>query len=161
MLCVRECLRQEIVKSNLPLWQVSEAGHAGQTAEDPGELSVLRHLQGLREVGGGDTHTETDISCTELHNSRSHSTFIHLLSNNKILYILYLILCFRSNNLVSLGHMFWSSYVLVNSESFMFHSQCNSSMFPNLQPAIFGIQLPELNVKLTSICKSVGSSTNT
>lgn len=38
--------RLNILGSYLPLRQVSEAGHGGQAAEDPGELGVLRDLQG-------------------------------------------------------------------------------------------------------------------
>lgn len=42
-------IRRRLLKSNLPLWQVSEAGHARQTAEDPGEFSMLGHLRGRQK----------------------------------------------------------------------------------------------------------------
>lgn len=32
------------LNSDLPLRQLPEAGHAGQTAQDPGQFGVLRHL---------------------------------------------------------------------------------------------------------------------
>lgn len=43
---------------HLPLRQVTEAGQGRQTAEDPGELGVLGHLQG-GEGEEGDTSSVT------------------------------------------------------------------------------------------------------
>lgn len=57
-MCTCVCERKSL-KSNLPLRQVSEAGHAGQTAEDPGELSVLGHLQDREKGWGGETSNVT------------------------------------------------------------------------------------------------------
>lgn len=39
----------------LPLRQVSEAGHGGQAAEDPGELGVLRDLRGTASGSEGES----------------------------------------------------------------------------------------------------------
>lgn len=46
-------------KPDLPVGQLPEPGHAGQTGQDPEELGVLRNLRGHTRSEEGNRITET------------------------------------------------------------------------------------------------------